>query len=178
MEGGENMRKTIPILLLVFFTLFFFSMSFAQVKKAPAKGEEHHHLLTVSLKNASEHAKALAHYATVNKVLDKKIANEHGDAIGKYLDAAKNHLTAIEGQMTAEQKTSVEKNLSDLDSALAGADMHYTELKAELAKETLDPAMIKAHSTSVYTELQKAIAAHKAMMTKHGVQEAKEPKGY
>lgn len=171
------MRKTIPVLLLVFLVMFFFSIPFAQ-KKAPAKGEEHHHLLTVSLRNAAEHAKALAHYATVNKVLKKEIAKEHGDAIGKYLEAAQKHLTAIEGQMTADQKTAVEKNLSDLDSALAGAGMHYTELKVELAKETLDPAIIKAHSTGVYTELQKAIAAHKAMMTKHGVQEAKEPKGY
>ncbi|HVP35522.1 MAG TPA: hypothetical protein VMT04_00870 [Terriglobales bacterium] len=171
------MKKTIPIILLAFLVLFFFSISFAQ-KKAPAKGEEHHHLLTVSLRNASEHAKALAHYATVNKVLDKKIANEHGDAIGKYLDAAKNHLTAIEGQITEEQKKTAGKNLTDLDSALAGADMHYTELKAELAKETLDPAMIKAHSTGVYNELEKAMTAHKALMTKHGVQEAKKPSGY
>jgi hypothetical protein len=171
------MRKTIPIILLAFLVLFFFSISFAQ-KKMVAKGEEHHHLLTVSLKNAAEHAKALAHYATVNKVLKKEIAKEHGDAIGKYLEAAQKHLTAIEGQMTAEQKTVVEKNLSDLDSALAGANMHYTELTAELAKETLDPGMIKAHATGVYTELQKAIADHKAMMTKHGVQEAKEPTGY
>ena len=172
------MRKTIPILVLIFFALFFLSVSFAQEKKAPAKGEEHHHLLTVSLKNASEHAKALAHYATVNKELKKEIAKEHGDAIGKYLEAAKKHLTAIEEKMTEAEKKAVEKNLSELDKALASANMHYTELTAELAKEKLDPAMIKAHATGVYTELEKAIAAHKAMMTKHGVQEAKKPSGY
>ena len=172
------MRKGILIILLAFFTLLFFSVSFAQEKKAPAKGEEHHHLLTVSLSNAAAHAKALAHYATVNKVLKKEIAKEHGDAIGKYLEAAKKHLTAIEGQMTEAEKKAVEKNLSELDTALANANMHYPELTAELAKEKLEPAMIKAHATGVYTELQKAISAHKAMMTKHGVQEAKEPTGY
>ena len=172
------MRKGILIILLAFYTLFFFSVSFAQVKKAPVKGEEHHHLLTVSLKNASEHAKALAHYATVNKELKKEIAKEHGDAIGKYLEAAKRHLTAIEEKMTEAQKKAVETNLSELDSALASANMHFTELTAELAKEILDPAMIKAHASGVYTELEKAMAAHKAMMAKHGVQEAKKPSGY
>jgi|GEM_PF-7021599 len=94
------MRKGFLVILLAFCTLILFSLTSAQVKKAPAKGEEHHHLLTVSLKNASEHAKALAHYATVNKELKKEIAKEHGDAIGKYLEAAKKHLTAIEEKMT------------------------------------------------------------------------------
>jgi hypothetical protein len=172
------MRKGFLVILLAFCTLILFSLTSAQVKKAPAKGEEHHHLLTVSLKNASEHAKALAHYATVNKELKKEIAKEHGDAIGKYLEAANKHLTAIEEKMTEAQKKAVEMNLSELDTALTNANMHYTELTAELAKETLDPAMIKAHATGVYTELEKAMAAHKAMMTKHGVQEAKKPSGY
>lgn len=172
------MRKGILVIVLAFFTLLFFSVSFAQEKKAPAKGEEHHHLLTVSLRNASEHAKALAHYATVNKELKKEIAKEHGDAIGKYLEAAKKHLAAIEGQMTEAEKKAVEKNLTELATALAKADMHYTELTAELAKEKLEPAMIKAHSEGVYTELKKAITAHTALMTKHGVQGAKEPTGY
>ncbi len=142
-------------------------------EKAAVKAEQHHHMLAAHHKNAIEHAKALHHHAATSKEINKAVAKEHTEEIGKSLEAAKKHHGWL------EEHTREAKNLQMHHEAIrqhhVKATEHHQELKSEIEKPSPDGEKIKEHVAAVHHELSKAQAEHKAMKTKRRVGEPKAP---
>jgi len=133
------------------------------------EGVEHHHILAAHHANAQQHAKALHHHASTAKTVNKEIAKEHAEEIGRSVEAAEKHTVHIEQHMTAAEKTAAAAHLTSMHEHHAAALKHHAELTAELNKENPDAAKVKEHAAAIHHHVTAAAASHAAIMKQRNV---------
>lgn len=164
--------------MLAFFALACFSFAWAQEEKAaPAQGtgEEHHHAITAHHKNAQEHAKALHHHAATKTEMDKTVAKEHTEEMGKSISGAKTHHEAVKQHMTETEKTAAQPHSEAMAMHHDKAAAHHKALTEEMAKDKPDTAKVQEHTAAIHHHMKQAETEHKKMMKKRGVTDAKTP---
>ncbi len=145
----------------------------AEAAKEAVSGEEHHHALSAHHANAMEHAKALHHHAATHKMVNKEVAKEHVEEIGKSLEAAKRHHAAIEQATAGDAKLKAHHDA--IHAHHATAMQHHAALKAEVEKPAPDSNVLKEHAAGVHHAIKQAEAEHKTLKGKRKVKEPAEP---
>jgi len=145
----------------------------AKPAATPAPGEAHYQALSAHHKNVEEHAKALHHHAGTHATIDKDVAKEHAEEMGKSLSAAKRHHAAIEQAAPADAKTKPHHDA--ITAHHASATEHHTALKTELEKSAPDAQAVKEHAAAVHKEIKAAEAANKQLKAAKNVKEPVEP---
>jgi hypothetical protein len=141
----------------------------------PPAGAEHHHAVAAHHANAMQHAKALHHHAHTSKTVNKEVAKEHAEEMGRSVDAAEKHTEALEKSMSESEKKAHAANLKSIHEHHAQAKEHHEALNKELAKEQPEPAKVKEHSARIYHHVSAAHASHTAVMKQRKVREASPP---
>ncbi len=137
--------------------------------------EAHHHMITGHHQNALHHAKALHHHAKTAKPMDKEVAKEHAEEIGKSLDAADKHTAKVEEKMTEAHKTATAADLKGMKEEHAKAHEAHAALNEELSKENPEPAKVAEHAAKVHQHVTKAAKHHAAIKKAEGVKEPVAP---
>ena len=116
----------------------------------PPAGAEHHHAIVAHHANAMHNAKALHHHAHTSKAINKEVAKEHAEEMGRSVDAAEKHTQALEKTMSESERKAHAAHLKSIHEHHAQAKEHHEALNKELAKEQPEPAKVKEHTAHIY----------------------------
>ena len=150
--------------------IVFVSLSFTQQAKINGKAEDYHFAMLLDFTHASDHAQALYNQAVAPYEFNIALAKESLEEIGKSLEVGRTHHALVHKSYTqAEQENIGENHKVFLDCHTKAIEAHEI-LKAEMAKPKPDLGKVKDLSAAIYQQTTKAIAQHKDVLKKLGIE--------
>ena len=166
------MRKILALALATLLVCAFAGTANARLVKG--KAEDFHHALQLCYQHSADHAQALFDQI-MNGELNMRIVKDYVEQIGNDLDHARTYHSFVHKSYSEEDsKMIAAEHLVVLNGNNAAATA-FAALKTEIEKPKPDLATIKTLTTAVYDGSSKAAAAHREVMKKLGIPDAKNP---
>ena len=140
-------------------------------KAAEVKGEGHHDLLSLDLREAAEHARVLNHYARTHPSnIEKSVVTKHLDELTRNLDGIREQLSKVQENM-GTYSAATKPRLALIDKQEVIARQELEALKATITADRFDPNVITWKSQLIRAAMVTAEEHHRTIMAKRGVHE-------